>query len=346
MGYSSTATSTTNIAISNPASGNTNNITIGALPASGGNNIISIGSQTFRTGDQTSVLAGDILNISSGNNITISALTNITIGSTTSTAGPITLGRSTGAATVNVATGVTASGNTAVVNIGTAGASGSTTAITLGSTVNTSTIALKAAITVTGSLTSTIGSVTPSTGSFTSLAATSRVVTGVLAKSAGLTAVTAVAGSLTLATGGVTLATQSMAASSVWKVRAYGTYAASSSANARSLTMSCFWGATALTSITAPVAVLVTTAQTTNWNVEFTITGSSTTAAWVTGQLSQNTGVAIVSGGPALLTTGLSPSSTTGLTTSSTLDFRVGQTGTATAGDTINVQSVIMERLV
>jgi hypothetical protein len=158
-----------------------------------------------------------------------------------------------------------------------------------------------------------------------------------LATSAGLTAVTAVTGSLTLATGGVTLANQLMAVGSVWRIRAYGTYVGITSANTRQFTLRCFWGSTALTATTSG-NVLATT-QTTPWSVEFVITGQSTTAVWVTGLLSSQVTSATIP-----LDNIATAASVTGLTTNSTLDFRVGQTGTAT-GDTINVHSVTMERL-
>ena len=158
-----------------------------------------------------------------------------------------------------------------------------------------------------------------------------------LATSAGLTAVTAVTGSLTLATGGVTLANQTMASAFVWRIRAYGTYVGITSANTRQFTLRCYWGSTALTDITTG-NVLATT-QTTPWSVEFVITGSSATAVWVTGFLSSQVTSATIP-----LNNIATAAPVTGLTTNSTLDFRVGQTGTAT-GDTINVHSVTMERI-
>ena len=185
-----------------------------------------------------------------------------------------------------------------------------------------------------------------------------RNIAGPLASSAGLTAVTAPAGSLTLATGGVTLANQTMTAGAVWQVVAYGTYAASSSANTRQFTMRCYWGSVALTAITTG-NVLVSQAQTTPWRVEFTITGSSTTAAWITGFLSStvtflnNTTVPsatyVANSGPATVNYIATAASVGSLSSTSvpvsTLDFQVGQTGTATSGDTINVHSVTMERI-
>ena len=171
------------------------------------------------------------------------------------------------------------------------------------------------------------------------LSITTNATSGVNAATGGLTSVTAVAGSLTLATGGVTLASQVMTNGWVWRIRAYGTYVASSSATARTLTMSCFWGSTALTAVTTG-NVLSAVAQTTPWQVELEISGSSTTAAWCTAVLmSQVTSATIPQQYVA------TAASVTGLTTTSTLDFRVGQTGTAVAGDTINVHSVTIERI-
>ena len=158
-----------------------------------------------------------------------------------------------------------------------------------------------------------------------------------LATSAGLTAVTAVTGSLTLATGGVTLANQTMASAFVWRIRAYGTYAGITSVNVRQFTLRCYWGSTALTATTS--GNVLVTAQTTPWSVEFVITGSSATAVWVTVLLSSQVTSATIP-----LDNIATAASVTGLTTNSTLDFRVGQTGTAT-GDTINVHSVTMERI-
>ncbi|CAB4133899.1 hypothetical protein UFOVP263_45 [uncultured Caudovirales phage] len=185
----------------------------------------------------------------------------------------------------------------------------------------------------------TVGATTPSTGAFTTFSATSNVVTSVSAATSGLTAVTAVAGSLTLATGGVTLASQTAAAGSVWRVRAYGTYAAASSANVRALTMSCYWGTTQLTAITTG-NVLAAVAQTTAWSVEFEVSTTSTTAAWNTGVLSSQ-----VSSATIPLNSVATPASVTVTSGAQTLDFRVGQTGTATATDTINVHQVLMERI-
>jgi len=240
-------------------------------------------------------------------------------------AAPATITTGTGVVTaLGVATG---SAGAFVVNGGALGTPSSGTVTNLTGT---------ASINING----TVGGTTPAAGSFTSLTATSVGVGGVLAKTGGKTSVTAVAGSLTLATGGVTLATQVMAATATWRVVAYGTYAASSSAVVRNFTMSCFWGATALTAVTTG-NVLASTAQTTPWKVELEITGSSATAAWCTAVLSAQVSSTIIP-----LNFVATAASVTSLTTTSTLDFRVGQTGTAVAGDTINVHSVTIERIV
>jgi hypothetical protein len=78
----------------------------------------------------------------------------IAIGNTAGT-GTITLGRSTASQTLALGGGVTASGSTNTINIGTAGAAGSTTAITLGSTANTSSVAVNGALSATSNITST-----------------------------------------------------------------------------------------------------------------------------------------------------------------------------------------------
>jgi len=98
---------------------------------------------------QVSITSGNSFSVAGNFNLTGSATdsqniaTNqtsgtLTIGGTGAT-GAITLGRSTGSQTTNIQAGVTASGSTKAVNIGTNGAAGSTTNITIGSTTGTST---------------------------------------------------------------------------------------------------------------------------------------------------------------------------------------------------------------
>ena len=249
---------------------------------------------------------------------------NGTVGATTPNTGAFTTLTASGAVTLSPASAAVAISPTGTGTVAISPAGALTVNPTAASTINNC----------------SIGATTASSGSFTSLTATSRA--GVLATAARTAgSVLGVTGSLTLTTAGTTLASQTAAAGAVWRIRAYGTYAAISSANARTFTMACFWGTTQLTSITAPAAVLVSVAQTTNWNVEFEIATTSTTAAWVTGQLNQNTGVAT---GVALLTTTATAASTVVTAGAQTLDLRVGQTGTATT-DTINVHQVIIERI-
>ena len=194
-----------------------------------------------------------------------------------------------------------------------------------------------AQITSTGLNSAPIGATTASTGAFTSLTATSVGTNGVLAKTGGKTAVTAVSATTTLTTGGTTLASQVMASGSTWRVVAYGTFVGATSATVRTFTMACFWGTTQLTAITT--GSVFTTGQTTPWKVEFEITGSSATAAWITGFLS-----AQVTSATIPLNYAATAASVTGLTTTSTLDFRVAN-GTA-AVDAINVHQVTIERIV
>ena len=242
-------------------------------------------------------------------------------------------------ATDNVSIGYHASNNSDGIGIGSQNTLlGSST--TVSSYSNNNSIVIGYDAIGLGSNTTAIGnSSTTLTTLFGALSVPSTANGGALARSSGKTAVTAVTGSLTLATGGVTLLSQVMAAASVWRITAYGTYAAASSTSNRQFTMACYWGATKLTSVTSG-NVLSNTAQTTAWQVELEINGSSATAAWCTGVLSSQVTSATIP-----LNNIMTAASVTGLTTGSTLDFRVGQTGTATAGDTINVHSVVMERM-
>jgi len=84
--------------------------------------------------------------------ITTSSTTDqLPIGKTAET-GTIPLGRPTASQTLALGGGVTATGNTNTIQIGTAGASGSTTAITLGGTANTSSVAVNGTLSATGIL--------------------------------------------------------------------------------------------------------------------------------------------------------------------------------------------------
>jgi len=115
------------------------------------------------------------------------------------------------------------------------------------------------------------------------LNATAVSVTSVLATNAGQTANTTITNTTTYTTGGLTLASQTAAIGSTWRVRAFGQFTAANSATARTARVAAFWGSTQLTAITT--TVLTNTGQTTQFQVEFTLTGSSTTAIWTTGTM-------------------------------------------------------------
>ena len=284
-------------------------------------------------------------------NLTGTASINIngTVGATTPAAGTFTQVTVNGS---NLNTAISPTG-TGTVTISPAGAL--TINPTAASTINNASIGattastgafttLSASSTVSGTGFSTylasppaIGGTAAAAGSFTSLTATSVGTGGVLAKTGGKTAVTSIAATTTLTTGGTTLASQVMASGSTWRVVAYGTFVGATSATTRTFTMACFWGTTQLTAITT--GSVLTTAQTTPWKVEFEITGSSATAAWVTGFLS-----AEVTSATIPLNYIATAASTTGLTTTSTLDFRVAN-GTA-AVDAFTVHQVTIERIV
>jgi hypothetical protein len=168
IGTNGVSGSTTNITLGSATSGATNLITVNG-PMTVANNFtatglnINIGNQTatafynFGTG---ALVSGQTRTIGIGTNALAGSTNAITIGSaagtstttmqgTTTFAGPITgvinnisLGSGTGAQVMDFATGVTATGLTKAVSIGTNGAAGSTTTIAIGGTAGTSTTTL------------------------------------------------------------------------------------------------------------------------------------------------------------------------------------------------------------
>lgn len=131
----------------NPATAGTiNNMSVGATTA-------STGAFTTLAANSTVTMSATTANIAIGTSQTTGTLT---AGGTTQT-GAITVGQSTGAQTLNLATGATTNGTTKTVNIGTAGVSGSITNINVGSAVSGATGAVNirydASITSTGYLT-------------------------------------------------------------------------------------------------------------------------------------------------------------------------------------------------
>lgn len=183
----------------------------------------------------------------------------------------------------------------------------------------------------------TIGATTASTGSFTSITATSKDNTGIFATNAGLTANTTVTNQATFTTAGLTLASQTADTGRVWRIRAFGQFTAANSGTARTAQIACFWGSTQLTAITP--SVLVSTAQTTQWQVEFILTGTSTTAIWTTGTL-----ISRVASATALAMDNATPASTTVTSGAQTLDLRV-RVSTAVAAESWIIQQVTMERI-
>ena len=122
------------------------------LPAVSGAALATLGNTGSQQVFSGTVGFGATLSATSGLNLTGSTGTTTLLGTSATTGtttiggasqtGAITLGQSTVSQTVNVSNGVTASGSTNTINIGTAGATGSTTAITIGSPAGTSTTTL------------------------------------------------------------------------------------------------------------------------------------------------------------------------------------------------------------
>ena len=138
-----TAGTTPTLALTSTGVGSIDNMSIGATTQSTGKFTTLEATGSFTTGAAVSMAAGTA-------NTTISASSGtITIGGATGT-GALTFGTSTASQTTNIATGVTASGNTNTINIGSSGAAGSTTSITIGSTSGTSATGIKGSLSVTG----------------------------------------------------------------------------------------------------------------------------------------------------------------------------------------------------
>lgn len=161
--------------------------------------------------------------------------------------------------------------------------------------------------------------------------------TGMLAYSGALIANTTINATTTYTTGGATLLTQSSIAGQVWRVKAFGTFVAVTSATARNAQVAAFWGATQLVAVTAPV--LISVAQTTNWELEFILTSSSTTAMWTAGYMNNN-----VASAASRVQSQATPASTAVTAGPQTLDLRFSMS-VVVATDQWVVQSVTFERL-
>lgn len=286
--------------------------------------IVSIANPTTTPAFTIAGTSGGIPYFSSGTTWTSSAVL---------AANALMVGGGAGVAPSTITTGsgvVTALG----VGIGNAGAF-----VTNGGALGTPSSGTVTNLTGTASINinGTVGATTANSGSFTSITATSKGNAGVFATNAGLTANTTVTNQATFTTAGLTLASQTAAAGSVWRVIAYGQFTAASSGTARTAQIACFWGSTQLTAITP--SVLVSTAQTTQWQVEFVLTGTSTTAIWTTGTLINR-----VASATALALDNATPASTTVTSGAQTLDLRV-RVSTAVAAESWIIQQVTMERI-
>ena len=186
-----------------------------------------------------------------------------------------------------------------------------------------------------------IGGTAAAAGTFTTLSSTSVANTASIARNGGKTSVTTITNQATPTTGGVTLASQTAAAGATWRIRAYGTFTNANSATARTARITPYWNTTALPAL-APSVLVSVAAATTQWQCEFTLTASSTTAIWTTGQIihriSSNTA-------GQLFNDTLTAASTTVTAGAQTIDLRFS-VSTAVAAESWNVQSVIIERLV
>lgn len=152
-----------------------------------------------------------------------------------------------------------------------------------------------------------------------------------------LTANTTINDTVTFTTGGITLANQIALAGSCWRIRAMGTFVAVTSITARNAQIAVFWGITQLPLIVA--AVLVSAAQTTNWELEFILTGTSATAIWTAGFFnSEVTSTTLRTQSQA------TPASTVVTAGAQTIDLRFSMS-VAVATDQWVVQAVTMERL-
>jgi hypothetical protein len=323
--------------------------TINALTTGGGGAVVtgdSSGALALQTNNGTTALS-----IDTSQNITLG-----TAGSTTTI--PANIVATTSNQTVSLSptgTGTVTISPAGTLTMGTAGAThsmlGNISAVTSNQTIalsptGTGTVAISpvGALTINPTAASTInntsiGGTTAAAGTFTALSATSRTSGSVLAKSAGQTALQTLTLSGSSQAFTVNMAGQTLSTNQTYRVRAYGTLAAISSVNVRQVQFTPIWGATSLTSLTSS-AVLSATAQTTNWQLEFTLTASSATAIWTTGQL-----ISRVSSATSIVIDAVTPASVGSLTSASTLTIGVISSGTATA-DVLNIQSVIIERLI
>jgi hypothetical protein len=280
---------------------------------------------------------------------TVTSVAALTLGTTgTDVGSTVTTGTSTPVITLNIPTASASNrGALSAADWTTFNGKGSGTVTSVGGTGTVSGLTLTGTVTSSGNLTlggtldlsspPTIGNTAANTGAFTSLACTSVTDTSSLARNAGKTANVSITNQATFTTGGITLPSQTAAVGSTWRIRAFGQFTSVSNATARTAQVACFWGTTQLTAITP--SVLISNAQTTQWQCEFTLTASSTTAMWTAGTMIGRTASAT-----ALAIDNATAASTAVTAGAQTLDLRF-RVSTAVAAESWVIQSVTMERL-
>ncbi len=163
---------------------------------------------------------------------------------------------------------------------------------------------------------------------------------GGLGFSGALTSVTTINATTTDTTGGVTLTNQTAANGSTWKVRAQGQYVNNNSATARNAQISVYWGTTQLTP-TISSAVKTTNGSTWDFDVEFILNGTSTTAIWAVGQfhgLASSANIVTI-----IMDATATPASTTVTSGAQTIDLRFSMSNSGPT-DAWKINSVTIER--
>jgi hypothetical protein len=349
-----TTTGTGTITISSGTTGNINNMAIGATtPASGAFTTLSYNNAAEAiTSTATAAGTTTLTNTSTYyQRFTGTTTQTVVLPSETTIAagiGYFILNSSTGNVTVQDSSAATllilpAGGGAAFTSLSNASATGNWSvsvpiSTTTGSNyVQWGTNGLTAVGTTLAINNFNIGGTTAGTGKFTTLTYSSLAAGNIGDASTGKsTAATNIAATTTPTTGGVTMASQTAATTGTWKVTAYGNFVAASSATTRNAVITPYWGTTALPAIS--VAVLVSTAKTTNWSCEFELVSTSTTAVWTSGILTES----IVAAG--LNIDQNTPASTTVTSGSQTLDLRFSMS-TVVAGDAWNITQVVFQRI-
>ena len=168
-------------------------------------------------------------------------------------------------------------------------------------------------------------------------AVVSQSTNGLLAFNGGQTVNSTVSSTVTYTSNGITLPSQIANSGSVWRIAANGSFVAVNSATARNAQVAAYWGTTQLPVISIPV--LINTAQTTNWQLELLLTGSSTTGIWTAGYLRNN-----IASASAVVQTQLTAASTSVTAGALTLDLRFAMS-VVVASDQWVINAVTLERL-